>query len=93
MKANEDPKFPWTTGDFFRELTYVAKINDKLWSELFLENSDLLIREIDRFSQELQKMRKALQQEDKETLCTMFRASTERRRLFDRTEALKIQKT
>ena len=58
-----------------------------------MENSDLLIQEIDRFSQELQKMRTALQQEDKETLCTMFRASTERRRLFDRTETLKTQKS
>ena len=93
MNANDDPELPLTTGDSFRDLTRIAKINDKLWSELFLENSDLLIQEIDRFSQELQKMRTALQQKDKETLCTMFRASTERRRLFDRTEALKTQKS
>lgn len=93
MNANDDPELPLTTGDSFRDLTRIAKINDKLWSELFLENSDLLIQEIDRFSQELQKMRTALQQEDKETLCTMFRASTERRRLFDRTETLKTQKS
>lgn len=91
MNANDDPELPLTTGDSFRDLTRIAKINDKLWSELFLENSDLLIQEIDRFSAELGKLRTALEQEDKDALCTMFRASTARRKLFDRTEAEKTR--
>ena len=37
------------TGDSFRDLTRIAKINDDMWSELFLLNRDTLLREMDKF--------------------------------------------
>ena len=37
------------TGDSFRDLTRIAKINDDMWSELFLLNREPLLREMDKF--------------------------------------------
>lgn len=37
------------TGDSFRDLTRIARINEVMWSELFLMNRDNLAEEIDRF--------------------------------------------
>ena len=37
------------TGDSFRDLTRIARINDKMWAELFLWNKENLISEIDQF--------------------------------------------
>ena len=47
MTAGENPKLRDYTGDSFRDLTRIAKINDEMWSELFLLNRDALLREMD----------------------------------------------
>ena len=72
------------TGDSFRDLTRIAKINDEMWSELFLLNSKELLNQIDLFSQTLSKLREAIAGGDAETLRTLMRLSTERRTLFDK---------
>ena len=36
------------TGDSFRDLTRIAKINDEMWSELFLANKDELLKQMDQ---------------------------------------------
>ena len=36
MCANNTPDLEYYTGDSFRDLTRIAKINDEMWSELFL---------------------------------------------------------
>ncbi|MBE6551859.1 MAG: prephenate dehydrogenase [Ruminococcaceae bacterium] len=72
------------TGDSFRDLTRIAKINDLMWSELFMLNKDALLEQIDRFSAELEKMRRYLAENDRESMRQMMRTSTERRKLFDK---------
>lgn len=67
------------TGDSFRDLTRIARINDKMWAELFLWNKENLISEIDQFSGALNEMRNALVADDREKLEEMFRLSTQRR--------------
>ncbi|MBQ6907430.1 MAG: prephenate dehydrogenase, partial [Clostridia bacterium] len=37
------------SGDSFRDLTRIAKINDEMWSELFLLNRDKLLAQMDLF--------------------------------------------
>ena len=66
-------------GDSFRDLTRIASINEKLWSELFLCNRDNLIRSIDDFERQLGAIKTALQQDDKDALEALFRSSSERR--------------
>ena len=71
-------------GDSFRDLTRIAKINDEMWSELFLWNRDELLRQMDAFSQTFAEMRRFLAEEDREGMREMMRYSTFRRGLFDK---------
>ena len=49
MCASDNSELANYTGDSFRDLTRIARINDKMWAELFLWNKDNLISEIDMF--------------------------------------------
>ena len=71
------------TGDSFRDLTRIAKINDGMWSELFLSNRDALLSQMDIFIERFTDMREALRVGDVDTLRDMMRTSTARRRAFD----------
>lgn len=72
------------TGDSFRDLTRIAKINEQMWSELFLMNKNELLSQMDLFLQEFEKLRDALAKEDAETIKKMMRLSTKRRSYFDK---------
>ena len=72
------------TGDSFRDLTRIAKINDEMWSELFLLNKDELLSQIDQFSSKLEELRSAVASGDTEALRQLMRLSTERRTYFDK---------
>ena len=71
------------TGDSFRDLTRIAKINDEMWSELFLLNRDELVAQMDLFSEKFALMRDNIANGDRETIRQMMRLSTERRKYFD----------
>lgn len=72
------------TGDSFRDLTRIANINENMWSELFLMNKDALLRQMELFQGEFDKMYKYLKDDDREGIMEMMRCSTQRRKLFDR---------
>ena len=74
------------TGDSFRDLTRIAKINENMWSELFLKNRDCLLREMDKFRRSFNEMYKKLENGDAEGMRDMMRTSTERRQRFDKKE-------
>ncbi len=71
------------TGNSFRDLTRIAKINDAMWSELFMLNRDELLAQMDLFEENFMKLRNALAEGDTETMREMMRLSTERREYFD----------
>lgn len=48
----------------YRDLTRVAHLNAAMWTELFLENKDNLINELDTLLAELEKYRSALKEHD-----------------------------
>ena len=72
------------TGDSFRDLTRIAKINEELWCQLFMSNRDLLTAEIEQFEAALTDLKERLAAGDEEGLKELFRRSTQRRKLFDR---------
>ena len=84
MCANDNTSLCEYTGDSFRDLTRIARINDKMWAELFLWNKENLISEIDQFDAALGALRNALVAGDRERLEEMFRLSTRRRAAFDK---------
>lgn len=84
MNTNDNTHLVEYTGDSFRDLTRIAKINENLWSELFFLNKDNLIHEIDDFQKELNNLKQKLITEDSEGLKKLFIQSTARRKLFDK---------
>lgn len=71
------------TGDSFRDLTRIAKINEVMWSELFLENKEALVGKINDFIKELQHVKGLILDEDKETLMNYLKEAKEKRKTFD----------
>lgn len=66
-------------GDSYRDLTRIANINEDLWSELFLGNKENLLKSIEDFETELDKIKDAVKDNDKESLKKLFIKSTKRR--------------
>ena len=84
MTCNDDANLCRYTGDSFRDLTRIARINEDMWSELFMLNKDMLISEIKAFEGELEKLRRSMETDDIDTMKKMMRVSTERRGMFDK---------
>lgn len=87
MNCNEAEGLERYTGDSFRDLTRIAKINDAMWSELFLMNKDALLTEMDAFIGEFEHLRDMLVSGDRDGLRDAMRRSTARRSLFDKPTA------
>ena len=64
----------------FRDMTRVAVINGQMWSDIFIENKDFLIPEIDRLIRDLTDYRQAIVDEDRSKLVDMMNHSTEIKR-------------
>ncbi|MDD3382021.1 MAG: prephenate dehydrogenase [Bacilli bacterium] len=84
MNSKENSHFIKYTGDSFRDLTRIAKINENLWSELFLLNKDYLIDDIDIFMLELENLKNKIVNNDTEGLKELFIKATKRRKEFDK---------
>ena len=57
----------------YKDLTRVAYLNEHMWSELFLENRDNLINEIDAIVNNLVQYREAMANNDREKLTELLR--------------------
>ena len=84
MECSDDHSLVDYTGDSFRDLTRIARINDKMWSELFMMNKKELLAQMDRFISVFQDFRNMLASDDVEGMRAAMRVSTERRAWFDR---------
>ena len=52
----------------YRDMTRVAKLNPEMWTELFLDNKENLVNEIDHLIEELKKYRDAAVENNKEKM-------------------------
>ena len=84
MTCNEKEGLEKYTGDSFRDLTRISKINDLMWSELFLMNRGALLRQMDSFAAEFSKFRQLLENGDREAMRKIMRDAGARRTLFDK---------
>jgi prephenate dehydrogenase len=64
----------------FRDATRVADINPDLWSDLFLSNRANVIAEIENYQKQLERWKKAIEDNDRETLKEIMREAGPRRR-------------
>ena len=84
MTCNNADGLEKYTGDSFRDLTRIAKINDKMWSELFIMNKKPLLEEMQRFIDEFTRFRDMIERCDVDGLREKMRESTARRATFDK---------
>ena len=84
MTCNDKADMEKFTGDSFRDLTRIARINDLMWSELFVANKEALLEQMNLFMDKFQELKEMLAAEDVEGMRKMMRHSTERRALFDK---------
>lgn len=89
MTCNDIEGLEKYTGDSFRDLTRIAKINDEMWSELFLANREALLEQMDQFSAQFQKLRQQLAEGDREAMRQVMRHSTIRRKELERQDERK----
>jgi prephenate dehydrogenase len=52
----------------YKDLTRVAWLNEDMWTELFLENKDALVNELDIFIKNVAEYRDAISNNDADTL-------------------------
>lgn len=67
----------------YKDLTRVAWLNPTMWSQLFLENSDFLLRELDSLIGSLQEYRQALVDGDGDTLERLLAEGRDRKQEVD----------
>ncbi|MBQ3866441.1 MAG: prephenate dehydrogenase [Clostridia bacterium] len=84
MCACDDPGLVDYTGDSFRDLTRIARINEDMWSELFLLNRPALLMEMDRFKESFDGLYEDIRTGNVADMKERMRLSTARRALFDR---------
>lgn len=71
-------------GDSYRDLTRIANMNEDLWSELFLGNRDNLLKSIENFESEVNLIKDAIFNNDKNKLIEYFKKSSIRRESLEK---------
>lgn len=84
MDCRETEHMARYTGDSFRDLTRIARINDAMWSELFAMNKEQLLRQMDLFSAAFADLRQAIAADDTAKVRDMMRLSTCRRAYYEK---------
>ena len=84
MTCNDKENMEKFTGDSFRDLTRIARINDLMWSELFSANKDALLHQMNLFIDKFTELKNMLETEDVDGMRAMMRYSTARREKFDK---------
>ena len=84
MTCNDKENMEKFTGDSFRDLTRIARINDAMWSELFMENKDALLKQMTLFADKFNELKVMIENGRVEEMRQMMRHSTARRALFDK---------
>lgn len=67
----------------YRDLTRVAWLNAPMWAELFLDNRDHVLNELDVLIEQLTKYRNAISQEDMDTLIELLEEGKRRKEDVD----------
>lgn len=75
----------------YKDLTRVAWLNEKMWSELFLENKEHLLFELDNIINSLCEYRDAIRADDFAALTALLRDGREAKERIDGTKTAKKQ--
>lgn len=79
VESAEDPEITAFGGGSFEDLTRIAMINAPLWTELFISNKEKLVQHIENFEKKIESFKKAISEEDSETLKSLLEDTREKR--------------
>ncbi len=71
----------------YKDLTRVAWLNPPMWAELCMENRDRMLYELDTYIENLTAYRKALQEQDTQTLIKLLEEGRDRKEAVDSEDA------
>ncbi|MFI3174355.1 MAG: prephenate dehydrogenase [Bacillota bacterium] len=83
IKSELSTNFSGFSAGSFQDMTRVAKLNEDMWSELFLENKEFLVDEIDILISRLTEYRDAIKDEKVDELKKMLKDGKEKRLAID----------
>lgn len=84
MTCKESAHLVEYTGDSFRDLTRIAKINEEMWSELFILNKEELLKQMNLFLQQFTRLKTTIENSDVNAMKEIMKLSTFRRKYFDK---------
>ncbi len=70
----------------YKDLSRVAKLNEKMWAELFLENRENLLFEIDTLIDNLKEYSDAIRNDDEQKLIEILKDGTQKKERADKGE-------
>ena len=80
VKSPEAEKHDGYSAGSYKDLTRVARLNEEMWSELFLCNREALLGELDCIVGHLLEYREALEMKDRETLKRLLKEGSDRKK-------------
>lgn len=83
VRSKLSSKFSGFSAGSFKDMTRVAKLNEKMWTELFFDNSAFLADEIDELAERLLQYSKAIRACDEETMMHILKEGKEIRMSID----------
>lgn len=66
------PMHPGYSAGSYRDVSRVARINADMWSDLFIDNKDALVREVDDLVSNLMQFKYNIVNEDRQALCDLM---------------------
>lgn len=84
IKSPEASRHEGYSAGSYRDLTRVARLNENMWTELFLLNRAPLVREIDTIIANLKDYRDAIYENDEARLHRLLKEGRERKEQIDR---------
>ena len=79
VKSPTAPKRRGFSAGSFRDMTRVARLDESMWTELFLDNADNLSTELDALMEHLQEYSKALKEKDADALRALLKDGREKK--------------
>lgn len=79
VKSPEAQKRRGFSAGSFQDMTRVARLDEEMWTELFLDDSDYLVTELDEIIRHLQEYAEALKAKDADTLRALLKDGREKK--------------
>ena len=83
VKNEQNYPYGFPVGGSFRDFTRVAELNENMWSDLFLENKEYILKVLGEYIGELDKYRKAIEEENEDELKELLKAGSESKKTAD----------